>query len=100
MAQMRLFYPPQIENIVTIELQDKPGLKEAYKRLEDSIETNPRQASPETFILSNGAKVHCYRKSIRATSYSKHMVFSKDEIVILYEILEDRLRVIYVYFPS
>jgi hypothetical protein len=99
MSLMPLFYPPPVENIVKQELQNKPGLKDAYKRLESSIAANPNQASPETFVLSNGKKILCRRKSIRATSYSKNMVFSKDEIVILYEILKDVIRIINVYFP-
>jgi hypothetical protein len=100
MATLPLFYPPPINDIVQKGLQDKPGLKDAYKRLENSIVEYPESASPETFILGNGKKIHCRRKSIRATSYSKNMVFSKDEIVILYEILDDKIRVIFVYFPS
>ena len=100
MAQIRLFYPPPIEEIVNNELNSKHGLKEAYKRLEASIESNPKLASPEIFVLSNNRRINCFRKSIRATSYSKNMVFSKDEIVILYEILDDRIRVISVYFPN
>ena len=100
MALIPLFYPPQIKEIVEQELQNKPGLRVAYKRLEASITENPQQASPEIFVLSNKKKVICRRKSIRATSYSKNMIFSKDEIVILYEVLNDKIRVIYVYFPS
>jgi hypothetical protein len=100
MAPLPLSYPPPINDIVQQGLKNTPGLKDAYKRLEKSIEENPEMASLETFILSNGTKIHCHRKSIRATSYSKNMNFSKDEIVILYEILDDVIRVIYVYFPS
>ena len=96
---MSLFYPPPIDSHVKTELHNKPGLKSAYALLEDSVKANPRQASPETFILNGGLKVHCYRKSIRATSYSKEMVFSKDEIVILYKVLGDVIRVVNVYFP-
>jgi hypothetical protein len=99
MALLPLFCPPQIKDIVQQKLENKPGLKVAYERLKDSIVKNPKQASPETFILSNGTKIHCRRKSIRATSYSKNMVFSKDEILILYEILVDKIIVIDVYFP-
>jgi hypothetical protein len=80
-------------------LQNKPGLKDAYKRLENSIVENPKLALPETLILSNGTKIHCRKKSIRAASYLKNMIFSKDEIVILYEILDDVIRIINVYFP-
>ena len=91
MATLPLLYPPQIKDIVEQGLQNKPGLTEAYKRLENSIKENPNSASLELFILSNGARIRCHRKSTRATSYSKNMVFSKDEIVILYEILEDKI---------
>jgi hypothetical protein len=99
MALLPLFYPPPIKDIVQKELQNKPGLRDAYKRLENSILENPKLASPEIFILSNGTKIHCRRKSIRATSYSKNMIFSKDEIVILYEVLNYQIRVVCVYFP-
>jgi hypothetical protein len=99
MALLPLFYPPPIKEIVEKWLQDKPGLREAYKRLEDSVTENPNQASPETFIIGK-KKIKCRRKSIRATSYSKNMIFSKDEIVILYEILDDKIRVICVFFPE
>jgi len=100
MAPLPLHYPPPIDAYVRQWLQDKPGLAEFFKRLEDSIKSNPKQASPETFVLNNEQKIKCYRKSIRATSYSKNMVFSKDEIVILYEITEREIRVISVFFPS
>jgi hypothetical protein len=99
MALLPLFYPPPINDFVQQGLQNKPGLKDAYKRLENSIVENPELASPEIIILSNGMKIRCRRKSIRATSYSKNMNFSKDEIVILYEILDGMIRVINVYFP-
>jgi len=100
MAPLPLYYPPPVEAYVQQCLHDKPGLKEFYKRLEDSVKAHPTLASPENIVLGNGMKIHCRRKSIRATSYSKNMVFSKDEIVILYEITERNIRVISVFFPS
>jgi hypothetical protein len=100
MALLPLSYPPPIEDIVRQGLQRKPNLKEFYKSLENSIVENPEQASSEIFILNNGAKIRCYKKSIRATSYSKNMPYSKDEIILLYEILDKEIRVINVYFPS
>jgi len=100
MAQIPLYYPPPVDACVKQELQGKPGLKIFFERLEDSVRANPKQASPEIIILSNGEKINCLKKSIRATSYSKTMVFSKDEIVMLYEIMQDQIRVIAVFFPS
>jgi len=97
---LKLFYPQPIKDFVQNELENKPGLKESFERLEDSIEANPKQSSPEVFILNNGSKICCYKKSTRATSYSKNMTFSKDEIVILYEVLVDMIRVVCVFFPS
>jgi|TergutMp193P3_1026864.scaffolds.fasta_scaffold05719_7 hypothetical protein len=99
MAQIPLYYPPPIDTYVQQKLQGKPGLRVFLKRLEDSVTANPALSSPETFVLSNGEKIHCHRKSIRAASYSKTMIFSKDEIVMLYEILENHIRVIAVFFP-
>jgi hypothetical protein len=99
MAQKQWDCPQPIEEQVNQRLQEKPGLKEFYNRLKESILTYPEQALPEIIPLVSGKKIKCRRKSVRATSYSKHMVFSKDEITVLYEILEDRIRVIGVYFP-
>jgi len=90
---------PPIETEVNQKLQEEPGLKESYNRLKSAILAYPEQASPEIIPLSTGQKIKCRRKSIRVTSYSKNMVFSKDEITILYEVLEDRIRVVGVYFP-
>ena len=94
-----LYYPPRVETYIRQCLHDKPGLNEFFKRLEDSVKANPEQASPEIIVLDNGMKIQCRRKSVRATSYSQNMVFSKDEIVILYEITEMNIRVISVFFP-
>jgi len=90
---------PPIDAFIKQKLQDEPGLKEFYNRLKEAVLANPEQASPETIRLDNGKKIKCRRKSVRATSYSERMVFSKDEIIILYEVLEDRIRVVNVYFP-
>lgn len=80
-------------------LQEEPGLQDFYNRLKASILANPEQASPETIILNSGKKIKCRRKSTGVTSYSKRMVFSKDEITILYENLTEKIRIVGVYFP-
>jgi hypothetical protein len=99
MAVIRLDYPSYVNDLVQRRLREEPGLKRFYERLVNAVETNPEQSSPELFVLSSGKKVMCRKKSVRASSYSKKMIFSKDEIVMLYEILPDRIRVISVYFP-
>ena len=100
MALMPLHYPPDIESYVNQKLQGKPGLEIFLRRLEDSIRANPKQASPEIIVLDNGKKISCRRKSVRANSYSKNMIFSKDEIIVLYKVMEKCIRVIAVYFPT
>jgi hypothetical protein len=95
----RLLFPPPVNAAVQQKLQSSPGLKDAFNRLIKSIEDNPEQAAFETFILPGELKITCYKKTARVTSFSKNMVFSKDEIVVLYEILDEIIRVINVYFP-
>jgi len=99
MAQLPLIYAPHLDNIVRQELQKKPDLKDAYKLLEKSIVKNPKQASIEDFILNNGRVVRCYKKTAYAVSFSRSMPYSKNEIIILYEILDTEIRVVNVLFP-
>jgi len=99
MARKQWDCPQPIEAQVNQKLREEPGLQEFYNRLKESILANPVQASPETILLDSGKKIKCRRKSTGVTSYSKRMVFSKDEITILYENLTDRIRVVGVYFP-
>jgi hypothetical protein len=80
-------------------LIEKPGFVKYVEKLEKSIMKYPMRGSVEYDRLDNGKVIQYYTRSIRARSYSKTMIFSKDEIMMRYVIGNDVIVVVGIFFP-
>jgi hypothetical protein len=102
MPPITLKYQPFAFEKKEAELAKEPGLKDCIDKLENSIRANPMQAPSESRVLKDGKKITFYEKTARVESYSKTMIFSKDEITIRYVVFQENnlIAVVNIFFPN